>query len=50
MVRDTDGVCELLMPYHDLTIQAGDHVIIFMPDKRMLRAVEKLFLVSATFF
>jgi trk system potassium uptake protein TrkA len=38
------------MPYHDLTIQADDHVIIFIPDKRLLRAVEKLFQVSATFF
>ena len=50
VVRDTSGACELLMPYHDLTIQAGDHVIIYLPDKRMLRAVEKLFQVSATFF
>jgi len=50
VVRDTNGSCELLMPYHDLTIQAGDHVIIYLPDKRMLRAVEKLFQVSATFF
>jgi trk system potassium uptake protein TrkA len=50
VVRDTHGSCELLMPYHDLTIQTNDHVIIFIPDKRMLRAVEKLFLVSATFF
>jgi trk system potassium uptake protein TrkA len=50
VVRDTNGTCELLMPYHDLTIQSGDHVIIYLPDKRMLRAVEKLFQVSATFF
>jgi trk system potassium uptake protein TrkA len=50
IVRGTDAACELLMPYHDLTIQADDHVIIFLPDKRMLRAVEKLFQVSATFF
>jgi Trk K+ transport system NAD-binding subunit len=29
VVRDTGGVCELLMPYHDLMIRTGDHVIIF---------------------
>ena len=50
VVRGKDAACEVLMPYHDLTIQADDHVIIFIPDKRLLRAVEKLFQVSATFF
>lgn len=39
-----------MMPYHDLVIQDGDHVIIFVPNKRQLRAVEKLFQVNATFF
>lgn len=37
------------MPYHDLVIEEGDHVIIFIPDKRLVRAVEKLFQVTATF-
>ena len=50
VVRGTNGNCEVLMPYHDLMIQSDDHVIVFIPDKRMLRAVEKLFQVSATFF
>ena len=50
VVRGNHANCEVLMPYHDLTIQTDDHVIIFIPDKRMLRAVEKLFQVSATFF
>jgi trk system potassium uptake protein TrkA len=30
-------------------IEANDHVIVFVPRKRMVREVEKLFLVSATF-
>jgi trk system potassium uptake protein TrkA len=30
-------------------IQTGDHVIVFVPRKRMVREVEKLFQVSATF-
>jgi trk system potassium uptake protein TrkA len=38
------------MPHHDLVIEEGDHVIIFLTSKRLLRAVEKLFQVSATFF
>jgi trk system potassium uptake protein TrkA len=28
----------------------NDHVIIFVPRKRMVREIEKLFQVSATFF
>ncbi len=50
IVRGADNRCEVLMPYHDLVIEEGDHVIIFIPDKRLLRAVEKLFQVTATFF
>lgn len=50
IVRGQGEDCEVLMPYHDLVIEEGDHVIIFLPNKRLLRAVEKLFQVSATFF
>jgi trk system potassium uptake protein TrkA len=38
------------MARHDLAIEPNDHVIVFVPHKRMLREVEKLFQVSATFF
>lgn len=38
------------MPHHDTVIEDGDHVIIFIPDKRSVREVEKLFQVSATFW
>ena len=31
-------------------IESGDHVILFCPRKRMVRQVEKLFQVGATFF
>ena len=41
---------EVIIPHHDTVIQSGDHVIIFVPRKRMVRQVEKLFQVSATFF
>jgi trk system potassium uptake protein TrkA len=50
IVRGQDTDCMVLMPTHDLVIEEGDHVIIFLPNKRLLRAVEKLFQVSATFF
>jgi trk system potassium uptake protein TrkA len=41
---------EVLIAHHDTEIQTGDHVIVFLPSKRLVRAVEKLFQVSATFF
>ena len=41
---------QILMAHHDLGIEPNDHVIVFVPRKRMLREVEKLFQVSATFF
>ena len=31
-------------------IESGDHVIVFLPHKRMVREVERLFQVGATFF
>ena len=37
------------MARHDLVVQSLDHVIVFVPRKRMLREVERLFQVSATF-
>ena len=40
----------VLIPHHDTLIQAGDRVIVFMPRKKMVRQVEKLFQVAATFF
>jgi trk system potassium uptake protein TrkA len=40
----------ILMGRHDLAIEPMDHVIVFVPRKRLLREVEKLFQVSATFF
>ncbi len=40
---------EILMARHDLVVQSLDHVIVFVPRKRMLREVERLFQVSATF-
>ena len=41
---------KLLRLDHDTVIEDGDHVIIFVIDKRRIPDVEKLFQVSATFF
>jgi len=39
----------VIIAHHDTRILPNDHVIIFVPRKRMVREVEKLFQVSATF-
>ena len=41
---------EVIMAHHDTVILTDDHVIVFLPSKRQVRAVEKLFQVGATFF
>ncbi len=41
---------ELIRLHRDAVIEEGDHVIIFVIDKRRIPDVEKLFQVSATFF
>ncbi len=40
---------EMLMAHHDLVIEAGDHAIVFVTNKKMVPRVEKLFQVSAGF-
>ncbi|HZF81326.1 MAG TPA: Trk system potassium transporter TrkA [Rubrivivax sp.] len=44
-----DAVPEVIIAHHDTVVQPNDHVIVFVPHKRMVREVEKLFQVSATF-
>jgi len=41
---------EVIVPHHDTVIETDDHVIVFLPRKRMVRQVEKLFQVGAMFF
>lgn len=50
IVRGEGPGSEVLMPHHDTVIQTDDHIILFIPDKRDVRAVEKLFQVGATFW
>ncbi|TSE33690.1 Trk system potassium transporter TrkA [Tepidimonas charontis] len=50
IVRGEAADAQVLMPHHDTVIQPDDHIIIFIPNKRLVREVEKLFQVGATFF
>jgi trk system potassium uptake protein TrkA len=50
IVRGEGRAAQVLMPHHDTLIEADDHIVIFIPNKRLVREVEKLFQVSATFF
>lgn len=46
--HDTED--QVIMAHHDTMIEADDHVIVFVVNKRMVPRVEKLFQVSAGFF
>jgi len=49
-VLQGEAVPQVLMAHHDTVVQPNDHVIVFIPRKRSIPAVERLFQVSATFF
>lgn len=49
IVRGEGKRAQVLMPHHDTIIETDDHVVIFLPNKRMVREVERLFQVGATF-
>ena len=46
---DAIGDQSVIIPHHDTVMQAADHVVVFVSSKRVVRAVEQLFQVSATF-
>lgn len=50
IVRGEGALSMVLMPHHDTRIQTGDHLVVFIPHKRQVREVERLFQISATFF
>lgn len=41
---------EVIIPRSHTVLERGDHVVFFLPHKRLVRDVEKLFRISATFF
>ncbi len=40
---------DVIITHHDTVIEEHDHLLIFVPDKQQIPAVERLFQVSATF-
>lgn len=40
---------DVIIAHHDTVIEEHDHVLMFVPDKKQIHAVERLFQVSATF-
>ena len=44
------GEPQVIIPRSTTVIESNDHVVFFLPHKRLVREVEKLFRVSATFF
>lgn len=41
---------EVIIPHSHTVIESNDHVVFFLPNKRLVQEVERLFRVSATFF
>jgi trk system potassium uptake protein TrkA len=53
--RDAQGTApaaepQVIIPRSHTVIESNDHVVFFLPHKRLVREVERLFRVSATFF
>lgn len=49
LVRGEAEQARVIIPHHDSVIESDDHVVVFLPRKRMVREVEKLFQVSALY-
>jgi len=50
IVREKDGESKVLIAHHDVMIETGDHVILFLVAKKTTRDIEKLFQVGFSFF
>jgi trk system potassium uptake protein len=50
VVRGSGDRAQVLMAHHDVVIQAEDHLIVFVENKRIIPRVEKLFSVGLGFF
>jgi len=50
VVRGADKNKEVIIAYDELVIETGDHVILFVPDKKFTRRIEELFQVGFSFF
>jgi trk system potassium uptake protein TrkA len=50
LVRGEGEAAQVIIPHHDTVVETDDHLVVFLPRKRMVREVEKLFQVAATYF
>ncbi len=50
IVRESEEGVQVIIAHHDTLIASDDHVILFLADKRQVRAVEQLFQVGFSFF
>jgi trk system potassium uptake protein len=48
--EDRDREPQVIIPRSHTVVESGDHVVFFLPNKRLVQEVERLFRVSATFF
>jgi trk system potassium uptake protein TrkA len=46
---DYDAQVQVIIAHHDTVIEAEDHVIVFVINKKLIRRVEKLFQVGVAF-
>jgi len=49
IVRGVGAQTQVLMAHHDSLIEAEDHLIVFVENKRLIPRIEKLFAVGASF-
>ncbi|GLS24583.1 Trk system potassium transporter TrkA [Marinibactrum halimedae] len=50
IVRETEKGNQVIIAHDDIVVETGDHVIVFLVDKKYTRDVEKLFQVGFSFF
>jgi len=50
IVRDSEDGGEVIIAHDDVVVQSGDHVIVFLLQKKHIRDLEKLFQVGFSFF
>ena len=41
---------EVIIAHHDVVINSGDHLIVFVENRRIISKIEKLFQVNVGFF
>ncbi len=50
IVREKDDKSDVIIAHDDVVVETGDHVILFLVDKKFTRDIEKLFQVGFSFF